>query len=52
MCGRRKARAICRVSKSLLDAGRAPECRSAAAKPTSDTNQEFKWNRLRQGTEK
>ena len=33
MWGRRKARAICRVSKSLLDAGRVPECRSAAAKP-------------------
>ena len=31
--GRRKARAICRVSKSLLDAGRVPECRSAAVKP-------------------
>ncbi len=33
MWGRRKARAICRVLKSLLDAGRGPECRSAAAKP-------------------
>ena len=33
MWGRRKARAICRVSKSLLDAGKVPECRSAAAKP-------------------
>jgi hypothetical protein len=41
MWGRRKARAICRVSKSLLDAGRGPECRSAAAKPY-DLRQVFK----------
>jgi hypothetical protein len=32
--GRRKARAICRVSKSLLEARRGPERRSAAAIPT------------------
>jgi hypothetical protein len=30
MLARRKARASCRVSKSLLDAGRGPERRSAA----------------------
>ena len=34
MWGRRKARANCCVSKSLMDAGRGPECRSAAANPT------------------
>ncbi len=34
MWGRRKARAIGRVSKSLLDAGRGVECRSVVSKPT------------------